>query len=555
LSGPGQGPSRIVVRRAAAALLVAAALVWAGTAAHKALDPDESQHLQAAWLVGQGRVPFADFWEHHSPLLYYGLAPLTRWLPEGPAVYLAGRTLMVATAAVALLLVFRLAGRLSPDAAPAAVVLLAFLPRFVEHMSEVRPDGPALVAWLVALLALVRRGERGGAARVWAAGAALGVAVAFTPKATYGAPGIVAVVAAAEWQAGPGAAARILAGWARLAAGAALPLLALMGGLWLHGGRPAVDGFAEDVWASGLVFADFTKEMPVSEEGYGFLALACAGVTLVAWRHGLRRLADPPHRALLWPAAAATAVLLWPRTPAVYRHAWLPVVAVGAVYAGSALAWALEHSRAVAAVALAVGLVGPAAISIRTAVVDGNAGQFRVMRRELARACPGEPVLDGTALYVFRPAAYRYRVLMRGIRMWIAEGAIPEERIVEDVRRARPRVAYADSRLRALAGPMADFLAAHYVAAPDGLLALGAAVRIAPPREEGRAEVDLLLGETYRLTTGPDGAAVRVAIDGRPVEPGLVRLDAGRHELGWTGPADLVQLTTLDCAERRALSP
>ena len=44
------------------------------------------------------------------------------------------------------------------------------------------------------------------------------------------------------------------------------------------------------------------------------------------------------------------------------------------------------------------------------------------MRRELRLACPGEAVLDGTALYVFRPAAYRYGALIRGVREWVARG-------------------------------------------------------------------------------------------------------------------------------------
>ena len=248
------------LRRGLLALVaVTAGLVWVGTVLDKALDPDESQHLHAAWLVGQGQAPFADFWEHHSPLLYYLLAPLTRWLAESPAVYLAGRALMGLTAAAALFLVYRLAVRLSPGAAVAAVTLLAFLPRFVEHATEVRPDVPALAAWLGALLALVRWREGVGGAWVWAAGLALGVAVAFTPKAAYGAPGIAAVLVLVEWRRGPGAPGRVLAGWARLAAGAALPVLALLGVLWLHGGGRALDGFAENVLARALDFADFTR--------------------------------------------------------------------------------------------------------------------------------------------------------------------------------------------------------------------------------------------------------------------------------------------------------
>ncbi|MEX2264597.1 MAG: glycosyltransferase family 39 protein [Bryobacteraceae bacterium] len=38
------------------------------------IELDEFQHLHAAWLVSQGQTPYADFFEHHTPLLYYLLA-------------------------------------------------------------------------------------------------------------------------------------------------------------------------------------------------------------------------------------------------------------------------------------------------------------------------------------------------------------------------------------------------------------------------------------------------------------------------------------------------
>jgi 4-amino-4-deoxy-L-arabinose transferase-like glycosyltransferase len=532
------------------ALLALAALVWIGTVANKELNADESQHLQAAWLVAQGRVPFADFWEHHSPLLYYLLAPLTRVFAESPAVYFAGRTLMVTAAAPALALVYRLGRRLSAGAALAAVALLAVLPRFVELTVEVRPDAPALACSLAAILAIVRWRESGRPGWLWVAGLALGVTFGFTPKAAYQAPGVAAVVLLAEWRRGRGPLGRALAGWARLAAGAAVPLALLFGGLWLHGGAAALYGFREHVLASALEFADFTKEAPVSEEGFGFLALAVVGLALAVRREGRALLDHPLHAAVLAPVVAVTATLLLPLTPAVYRHTWLPVVAGAALYAGHALATALARPRLVAALAVLIGLVGPATISVRTAVVNGNAGQLGVMRQLLARTCPDEPVLDGTALAVFRPAAYRYRVLIRGIRKWIAEGKIPEERFVDDAREARPRVAYADTRLKALVGPMQDFLRRHYVAVPGGLLVAGAAMRETPPDGGGRLPADLLRGETYRLTASP---ALRVSVDGEPVLPGLVRLAAGRHDVTWTGPVGAIELAALPCAERAAL--
>lgn len=32
---------------------------------------DEVEHMQASWLIGQGMLPFRDFFEHHHPLLWY----------------------------------------------------------------------------------------------------------------------------------------------------------------------------------------------------------------------------------------------------------------------------------------------------------------------------------------------------------------------------------------------------------------------------------------------------------------------------------------------------
>jgi hypothetical protein len=100
---------------------------------------------------------------------------------------------------------------------------------------------------------------------------------------------------------------------------------------------------------------------------------------------------------------------------------------------------------------------------------------------------------------------------------------------------------------------MADFLARHYVARADGLLVAGAAIRVAPPGDGGRAYVELLRGETYRLAVDPGSPGIEVAIDREPVRPGLVRLAAGGHEVTWRGPAGSIEVTALSCIERRAL--
>ena len=543
----------------AVALLGLAAVVRAGFVLNAGLNADESQHLHSAWLVAQGQVPFTDFWEHHTPLLYYLLAPIARWFADSPAVYLAGRIAMVTAGAAALGLLYRAARRLGPSVAATAVVLLSLQPRFVEHTTEIRPDVPALVAWLAAVLALLCWRERGRPAWLWSAGLALGLAGTLNLKAVYAALGaalavVATCVAEVGWQAAP---PRVLGALGRLGTGAAVPVLALLAGLWLIGGTAAPVGFAEQVLGTSFRFIDPTRELPVSEEGVGLLVLALVGAVLTLRREGLGVLRHPIHGPLLVPPVVIGLLLLLPGVPAVYRHAWLPVLTAVAVYAAVALEALIAGARAGrrgAAVlllgAVIVGLVGPAAGSVTTALRDRNSDQLRLMRLELRHACSAEPVLDGTALAVFRPAAYRYRTLINGVRLWVANGVIAEDAIVEEIRRSRPRVAYADWRVRAMVGPLQAFLARHYVLRPDGLLVPGARIPVAGGPAGGREYIELLVPGPYRLALSP---GVTAAIDRTPVRPGLVELPEGRHEVTWTGPPGMIGLTALSCAERGPL--
>jgi len=49
------------------------------------LNWDEIEFYRATSWIGEGRVPFRDFWEHHTPLMWVLFAPFT-WLAKGPGV-------------------------------------------------------------------------------------------------------------------------------------------------------------------------------------------------------------------------------------------------------------------------------------------------------------------------------------------------------------------------------------------------------------------------------------------------------------------------------------
>src|SRR5206468_8356699 len=164
---------------------------------------------------------------------------------------------------------------------------------------------------------------------------------------------------------------------------------------------------------------DFSKAGPVGVEGLGLLAFALGGAGLILREHRGAVLTHPLHGVLLPPLVVVSVALLLPWTPAVYEHAWLPIFPIAAVYTGLALAAVAEWGRrggtrrtGLAVLAFAAVLLPLAGGTLHDALRDHTTEQFRVMRLLLMHACPGEPVLDGTALAVFRPAAYRYGVLM-----------------------------------------------------------------------------------------------------------------------------------------------
>ncbi len=521
------------------------------------IDPDESQHLHAAWLVGSGRVPYRDFWENHTPLFYYLLAPLTWSLADRPAVYAAGRAIMAVLAIPTLVLVYRLARRLGSREAALAVLLLAVQSRFAEYTTQVRPDVPALIAWLATLLALVRWREDGRSRWLWVTGFLLGVYAALTPKAVYGAVGVAVLLFVArrgERRPLP----RSLSALTSLLAAASVPLLGLLGWLLMTGGPGALAGFVADAVIGNLAYPDFTRQLPDSDEGLLVYVLAVIGAVLIIRRHGRSVLLSPLHGPLLLTAGVISAFLTFPRTPAVYRYTWLPVLVVAAVYASVALIAGIDYARArrgplsrvAVTVMLVVITVTPVAASVLNLRRDQhkNAHQMAHIRTELAYACPGEPVLDGTASAVFRPSAYHFHVLVHGLRSWIAAGVISKQRFLEELYQARAPVADPDRRLHALGREVDTFLATYYGAGPNELRLAGTTIPLPKGPTSGSRSVALLIGGRYDLAVGK---GIAITIDGAPVHDGRVSLEAGTHELTWQGSGGTISLLIAPCHERR----
>lgn len=185
------------------ALAITAALLlsrlWFVT--HRALDLDEFEHAHAAWSVSRGLLPYRDFFEHHPPALYLLSAPIFADAAVTTSVPAAVRALTLARAAMwmitvlSVVVVYRIGATLHGLLSGAlAAMLLATSSQFLESMLEFRPDVPAMACLVASIWCAIGADDveepRHWRVRLLAAGVLFGVALLFTQKALFAAPGL-----------------------------------------------------------------------------------------------------------------------------------------------------------------------------------------------------------------------------------------------------------------------------------------------------------------------------------------------------------------------------
>lgn len=221
-------------------LLLAHGALLAALAPHRHWDPDEFQHAQAAWLIGQGLIPFVDFFDHHTPLWHLLAAPFAAMVDptslDSALRFLVGaRFAALALSAALVAATWGLARHLAGQAAAAlAALLLATEAHVLLKAVEIRPDQLAALATILATWALARATDPGQAIR-WAlaAGVAFGIALLASQKAICAAPGLALGLLLLTGRRFPRLAAAAIAG----ALAAALPVLAWFAA---HGALPAL---------------------------------------------------------------------------------------------------------------------------------------------------------------------------------------------------------------------------------------------------------------------------------------------------------------------------
>jgi len=216
-------------------------------------DQDEFEHLHGAWLVSKGFLPYRDYFEHHTPLFHFLLAPVF-WrfdvqsnVADAFAAITAARGLMWILTGIILILTFTL-GTSWRDTRIGIIstLLLTNTEIFFKTTLEVRPDLLGLtcfLAGLVAILYAVRAATAGTADRrlhFAASGAFLGAGIMATQKALFTLPGFGLAMLLFIWN-GRSSTARAhrLRYCVYQAAGFCAPILVVLIYFYLH------DGLAE----------------------------------------------------------------------------------------------------------------------------------------------------------------------------------------------------------------------------------------------------------------------------------------------------------------------
>lgn len=404
-------------------ILLVLTLVWIAAMLHRGqpLGWDEVEYFRATRWTGEGRVPFRDFWEHHTPLQWIVFAPVARFFANGPGAdsIVVMRWAQAALWVAILALVMRLAR--GGERWWALVFLLAS-PLFVRSAIEYRVDVLGNFAYLAAILTAIR-------GRWIAFGALMSVAVLANMRL---APLVVITSAImVVWRAGEqrwrwnGRALRMLAGVAAVAA----PFVG-----WLFATRawkPFVDGvIGYNVASSNLIevntFYQFLAPFWQLDPAAIVLWCAAIGGCVLALRD-IRRPGVPQIVALLFIASILTIAAMEVHYEYHFQGPYLLMVPLAAL-AFTRIERLQWFALAVAAVALLLDLLPLASQPF------GNEMRYQdfVMREVDRRTSPGDRVFDGTGYSLRREPAYRYWFLTTGVRFLAWRGTIEPYDIAAD---------------------------------------------------------------------------------------------------------------------------
>ncbi len=282
----------------------------------RGFDPDEFEHIQAAWLISTGQVPFRDFFEHHTPIWHLIAALLlpSNIFPDYPwatKILMVARYVSVLISAGIAVITWNICRRFAGStAAWISVMLLSVNSVFMAKAIEIRPDPLSTLGIVASVYALQRLQEdhqqKSFHPLLWAsiAGAAQAVAVLASQKAAFSTLGLAV---AFLWITLPKSNIRqIIKLLLCVSAGVLSVVTPLMMWLYVH------DALGDFVHFTLLIHIGWLKQSrpAIAELFYLIvrydtipLSLAVLGLSLVVWDASRRRM-PPVLVAVLFPMAS-----------------------------------------------------------------------------------------------------------------------------------------------------------------------------------------------------------------------------------------------------------
>jgi Dolichyl-phosphate-mannose-protein mannosyltransferase len=418
---------------------------------HRKLNADELQHLHAAWMVSQGLTPYLDFWENHTPLLYYIAAPVLAASHQEIASILFLRAILSVAGIGILLLVYWIARASQRDrfTSLVAALLLAYSSIFMQKTIEFRPDQPLVICWLLGLWFVIRSSTEN---KQWwfLGGLFVGTGMLFTPKALMCYAALVLFIIAMRLPL-----RTLLKRIILCSTGFIIPILVLA--LFFYP-QEALAPLIQLTLLDNFHYPDLRRpSFLLSIPNLSFLLLGFAGMILSFRKN--------KNEILLVPALFLFVSLVF-LLPSTFSQSALTFLPLFAIYGAVTFKEVREPKPKVVLilfVVLAAVIIPFVSLLLTNPLRATNREQFELISFLVNHIGPEERVFDGNAAYIFRRQAYFYGSLVQGVRYRIKNGTIAE-RIPESLIKNQCKLLIFDDRVSDLPQEIQNFIRLNYLA-------------------------------------------------------------------------------------------
>ncbi|MFH1744489.1 MAG: glycosyltransferase family 39 protein [bacterium] len=483
------------------------------------IDPDEFEHLHAAFSMSAGMVPYRDFFEHHPPLFWLVLLPLFRLFDDPASILIGARVLMAVMTLGTLIITFDLAKTLSGKLAGIlSVAFLVHIGLFLEKSFETRPDVPELLFWLLSIRIVVAACRRNRSIFFGVAGFLAGFSILCSQKAIPGIVGLLAGIMLHPWldttsnRRGIGFHHALF-----FLLGCVLPLGAVYCVfILLNGGNEFIYRcfLFNAVWKVRLnpipVCLEFIRQNPVIFSlgltgffmdlgfprtryertaflgalvgfffGIGLIPVvqrqyllllfplwSIFGAEWLAFRVMQNKNGD--YRVWDFVLAISLGISLAYSSPTIYGRFGIFILLWFVIFALAFLLFSCRSKfknsvlKEVLLAMIVVGILLPPLIRSAQRDYIRNTMQLEHVRIVMEETQPTDAVFDGWSGYgFFRPHAYYYFFLHREIRAMLKENELGND-VVESLRKTVPKIVIYDNQIQRLAPEVSNYIYDHY---------------------------------------------------------------------------------------------